>query len=143
LTFPKKTSSQVATTLRRISQDPEPDPGSTPQDQGPKDPSTTTSVHIRILAEDIVSDQDWCRYLLKYPDEPVTFYNAGHPVDRRLVPTLSEINVEPPQSPQPAPQASVNSQRSFHGFADSELYSQPLVVPRHIVLPNATSFNQT
>jgi hypothetical protein len=58
LTFPKKTSPQVATTLPRISQDPEPDPGLTLQDQGPKDPSTTTSVHTRILAEDIVSDQD-------------------------------------------------------------------------------------
>jgi hypothetical protein len=80
LTLPKKNSPQVATTLRRISQDPEPDPGSTPQDQGPKDPSTTTSVHTRILAEDIVSDQDWCRYLLKYPDEAITFYNAGIPL---------------------------------------------------------------
>jgi hypothetical protein len=62
LSFPKKTSPQVATTLRRFSQDPEPDPGSTPQDRGPKDPSTTTSVPTRILAEGIVSDQDWCRY---------------------------------------------------------------------------------
>jgi hypothetical protein len=96
LTFPQKTSPQVATILRRISQDPEPDPGSTHQDQGPKDPSTTTSVHTRILAEDIVSDQDWCRYLLKYPDEAVTFYNAGHPVVRWLVPTLYEINAELP-----------------------------------------------
>jgi transposase InsO family protein len=51
LTFPKKTSPQVATTLRRISQDPEPDPGSTPQDQGPKDPSTTTSVHNNACLE--------------------------------------------------------------------------------------------
>jgi hypothetical protein len=34
-------------------------------------------------------------------------------------------------------------QQSFHGFADSELYAQPTVVPRHIVLPNSTSFNQT
>jgi hypothetical protein len=62
LTFPKKTSPQVATTLCRISQDPDLDPGSTPQDQGPKDPSTTRSVHTRILAEDIVFDHDWCRY---------------------------------------------------------------------------------
>jgi hypothetical protein len=138
LTFPKKTSPQVATTLRRISQDPEPDPGSTPQDYGPKDPSTTTSVHTRILAEDFVSDQDWCRYLLKYPDEAVTFYNAGHAGVRRLVPTLYEINAEPPQSPHPAPQASGNSQQSFHGFADSELYARPTIVPRHIVLPNPT-----
>jgi hypothetical protein len=88
LTFPKKTSPQVATTLRRISQDPELDPGSTPPDQRPKDPSTPTSVDTRILAEDIVSDQDWCRYLLKYPDEAVAFYNAGYPVGHRLVPTL-------------------------------------------------------
>jgi transposase InsO family protein len=143
LTFPKKTSPQVVTTLRRISQDPEPDPESTPQDQGSKDPSTTTSVHTRMLGEDFASDQDWCRYLLKYPDEAVTFYNAGHPVVHRLVPTLYEINATPPQSPQPAPQASVNSQQSFHGFADSELNAQPTVVPRHIVLPNPTSFNQT
>jgi hypothetical protein len=57
LTFPQKTSPQVATTLQRISQDPEPDPGLTPQDQGPKDPSTTTSVHTRILAENNGSDQ--------------------------------------------------------------------------------------
>jgi hypothetical protein len=99
LIFLKKTSPQVATTLRRISQDTEPDQGSTPQDQGPKDPSTTTSVHTRILAEDIVSDQDWCRYLFKYPDEAVTFYNTGHPILRRLVLTLEEINMEPPQSP--------------------------------------------
>jgi hypothetical protein len=142
-TFPKKTSPQVATTLRRISQDAEPDRGSTLQDHGLKDPSTTTSVHTRIVAEDIVSDQDWCRYLFNYPDEAVTFYNAGHPVVRRLVPTLYEINAEPPQSPQPAPQASVNSQQSFHGFGDSELYAQHTVVPRHIILPNPTSFNQT
>jgi hypothetical protein len=81
--FPKKTSPQVATTLRRISQAPEPHLESTPQDQGPKDHSTTTSVHTRILAEDIVSYQDWCRYLLKYPDEAVTFYNAGQAIVRR------------------------------------------------------------
>jgi hypothetical protein len=99
LTFPKKTSPQVATPLQRISQNPEPDPESTPQDQGPKDPSTTTSVHTRILAEDIGSDQDWCRYLLKYPDEAVRFYNVGHSGVRQLVPTLYEINAEPPQSP--------------------------------------------
>jgi hypothetical protein len=83
LTFPTKTSPQVATTLRRISQDPELDPGSTPEDKGLKDPSTTTSVHTRILAEDIVSDQDWCRYLLKCPDEAVIFYNAGHHIVHR------------------------------------------------------------
>jgi hypothetical protein len=61
MTFQKKSSPQVATTLRRISKDPEPDSPLTPQDQGPKDPSTTISVHTRILAEDILSDQDWCR----------------------------------------------------------------------------------
>jgi hypothetical protein len=55
LTFPKKTSPQVATTLLRFFQDPEPDRGSTPHDQGPKNPSTTTSINTRILAEDIVS----------------------------------------------------------------------------------------
>jgi hypothetical protein len=143
LTFPKKTSAQIAISLRRISQDPEPDPGSTPQDQGPKDPCTTTSVHTRILAEDIVSDQDWFRYLLKYPDEAVTFYNAGHPIVRWFIPTPYEINAEMLQSPQPAPQASVKFQQSFNGFADSELYAQPPVVPRHIVLPNPTSFDQT
>jgi hypothetical protein len=99
LTFPKNTSPQVATTGRRIFPDPEPDPGSTPQDQGPKDPSTTTSVHTKRLAEDIVSYQDWYRYLLKYLHETVTFYNAGHPVVRRLVPTLDEIKTELPQLP--------------------------------------------
>jgi hypothetical protein len=92
-------------TLLRISQDPE----STSQDQGPKDPSTPISVHTRILAEDIGSNQDWYRYLLKYPEEAVTFYNAGYPVVRRLVLTLYEINTEPPQSPQPALQTSVIS----------------------------------
>jgi hypothetical protein len=80
LTFPKKPSPQLVTTVGSSSQDPEPDPGSTPQDQGPKHPSTSTFVHTRILAEHIVSDQDWCRYLLQYPDEGVTFYKAGHPV---------------------------------------------------------------
>jgi hypothetical protein len=73
----------------------------------------------------------------------VTFYIAGHPVVHQLVLTLYKINAEPAQSPQPAPQSSVNSQQSFHGFADSELYAQPTIVPRHIVLPNPTLFNQT
>jgi hypothetical protein len=50
--------------------------------------------------------------------------------------------METPQSPQPAPQASLNSQQSFHRFADSELYAQPTLVPRHIVLPNLSSFTQ-
>jgi hypothetical protein len=77
LTFSEKTCPEVATTLQRISQDLDPDPGSTPQDLGPKDPSTTTSVYTRILAEDIVLDQDWCWYLLKFPDEAVTFYNVA------------------------------------------------------------------
>jgi hypothetical protein len=94
LTFPKNTFPQVGTPLRRISQDPEPEPRSTPQDQGPKDHSRTTSVRTRILAEDIATDQDWCRYLVQYPDEAVTFYNAGRPVVRRLVPTLYEINLD-------------------------------------------------
>jgi hypothetical protein len=143
LTFPKKISPQVTTTLHRISQDPEPDPGSTPQDHGLKDPSTTTSVHTRILAEDIASDQDWCRYLLKYPDEAVIFNNAGHASIRQLFPTLYEINLEPPQSPQQAPLGSGNSQQSFHRFADSEFYAQPTIVPQHIVLPNPTSFTQS
>jgi hypothetical protein len=123
-----------------ISQDLEPDQGSTPRDQGPKDPSTTTSVHTKILAKDIVSDQVSCRYLLKYRDEEVTFYNTDHPVVRQLVPTLYEFNTEPHQSLQPGPQVSVNSQKGFHGFANSELSAQPTVVPRHIVLPYPTSF---
>jgi hypothetical protein len=59
LTFPKKTSPQVATTLWRISQDLELDPGSTTQDWWLKDHYTTISGHTRVLAEDIVSDQDW------------------------------------------------------------------------------------
>jgi hypothetical protein len=140
LRFPKKTSSQVATTLRRISEDPEPGPGSTPQDQGLRDPYTTTSIQTRIHAEDIVSDQDWCPYLLQYPDEVVIFYNAGHPVVCQLVLTLYEINTEPPQLTQPALQGSVNSQHSFHEFADSERYAQLTVIPRHIVLPNLRLF---
>jgi hypothetical protein len=71
------TTPQIAITLRKIFQDPEQDLKLTSQDLRPKDPSTTTSFHTRILAEDIVSDQDWCRYLLKYPDEAITFHNAG------------------------------------------------------------------
>jgi hypothetical protein len=114
----------------------------TPQDKGPKNPSTTISVHTRSLPEDIVSDQDWCRYLVKYPDKAITFYNPGHPIVRHLVPSPYQINVEPPQSPQPAPQASVNPQQSFHGFADSKLYDEPIIVSRHIVLPNPTAFTQ-
>jgi hypothetical protein len=82
--------------LCRISQDPEPDPGSTGQDQRLTDPSTTTSVHTRILGEDIVLDRDWCRYSLKYPDDAGTFYNAGHPAVHQLVATLYENNTEPP-----------------------------------------------
>jgi hypothetical protein len=103
LTFPNKTSPQVRTTLRRIFLAPEPDPGSTPQAQGLKDPSTTISVDTRILAKDIVSDQDVCQYLLKYPYEAVTFYNPGHPVYCLLVRNVNEINTEPPKSPQLAP----------------------------------------
>jgi hypothetical protein len=130
-------------TRGRISQDPELDPGSTPQDQGPKDPSTTTCVHTRILVEDIVSDQDWCRYLLKYPDKAVKFYNSGHLVVLWLVLTLYESNTELSQSPQPALQETVNSQNSFHGFSDSELNAQPTFIPRHIVLPNLTLYTRT
>jgi hypothetical protein len=33
--------------------------------------------------------------------------------------------------------------KCFHGFAESELYAHPTVGPRHIVLPNPTSFNET
>jgi hypothetical protein len=79
------------------------DPGPTPYDQAPNDPFTTTSVHTRSLAKDIVLDQDWYPYLLKYPDEAVTFENADHPVIRWLVPTLYEINTELRQSPQVPP----------------------------------------
>jgi hypothetical protein len=129
LTFPKKTSPQVVTTLRRISQDPEPDPGSNPQDQGSKDPTTTTSVHTRIIDEDIVSDQDSYRYLLKYPDETVTFYNAGHLVVRWLVPTLYDINTDLPQSPELAPQTSVNSHKVF---IDLPIQSSMLSLPRYL-----------
>jgi hypothetical protein len=143
LTLPKKTSPQLATTLRRISRDLEPYPGSTPQYQGPKDRSTTTCIHTRILTEVFVSVQDWCRYLLKYPDEAVTFNNVGHPAVCRLVPTLYEINTEQPQSPQPALQAAVNSQQRCHGFGDSELNAQSKVIVRHIVLPNLIMFNQS
>jgi hypothetical protein len=89
LTFTKKTSSHVVTTPRRISKDP--GTGSRINSRRTKYQwtlSTTTSVHTRILAEYIVSDQDWCRYLHKYPDEAVTFYNAGYPVIHRLLPTM-------------------------------------------------------
>jgi hypothetical protein len=87
------------------------------------------SVNTRILANDIVSDQEWYWYLNKYPDEAVTLYNAGHPVVRQLVPTFYEINMDLSQSPQRARQASVNSQQSFDGFAKSVLYAQPMDVP--------------
>jgi hypothetical protein len=63
-----------------------------------------------MLAEDIVTDQDWCRYVLKYMNEAVTFHNAGHTIFPRLVPNLYEINTDPPQSPQLVPKASVNLQ---------------------------------
>jgi hypothetical protein len=99
LSFPKMTSPHVPRTIGRIPHDPESDPGSTSKDQGLQHPLITTSVHTRILAEDIESDDDWCRYILKYPNEAVTFYNASHPVVCRLVPTLFEINMELPQSP--------------------------------------------
>jgi hypothetical protein len=89
LIFAQKTSPRLATTLRIISQDPEPDPGLTPHDQEPKDLSTTTFLYSRIVAEDMVLDQDWYRYLLKYLDEAVTFYNDGHPVVRQLFPDSS------------------------------------------------------
>jgi hypothetical protein len=46
LIFQKKTSPQGATTLRRISWDPEPDPGWTPQDRRQKDASTLHQVEI-------------------------------------------------------------------------------------------------
>jgi hypothetical protein len=143
LTFPKKSSPQVATTLRRISQDPESDLGSTRMDQKLQAPSTTTSVHTRILAEDFISYQEWYRYLLQYLDEAVTFYNPGYPVVRQLVVTIYEIMPETRQLPPTAPQASVNSQYYFYGFANSELYDQPSVVPRHIVLRNPTSDTTT
>jgi hypothetical protein len=54
---------------------------------------------MRILAEDIVSDQDGYPYLLKYPHEVLTIYNAGFLVVSQLVITLYEINTEPSQLP--------------------------------------------
>jgi hypothetical protein len=56
--FLKKTSPQVATNISSICQDPELDLELTPQDQGYKDTSPTTSVDPKILAEDIVFDED-------------------------------------------------------------------------------------
>jgi hypothetical protein len=53
------------------------------------------------------------------------------------------LTLELCQSPHLAPQASVDSHQSFHGFTNSELYAQPTVVTRHIFLLNPTSFNQT
>jgi hypothetical protein len=55
--FLKQISPQIPKPLRRISQDPEPDPESALSDPELKDPSTTTSVQTRILGEDTVSDQ--------------------------------------------------------------------------------------
>jgi hypothetical protein len=79
-----------------MSQDTGPDPGSTPKDQGQTDPYTTTSVHTKIRAEDIISDEHWYYYLLKYLDDAVTFYNAGFLDVRLIFPTLCEINPELP-----------------------------------------------
>jgi hypothetical protein len=39
------------------------------------------------------------RYLLKYPDKAITFYNASHLVIHQLVLTLYKINMELAQSP--------------------------------------------
>jgi hypothetical protein len=96
LSFLKKTSPQEVTILRRMSHDLEQDPGYSYQDQGPKDASTTTSVHTRIRTEVLVLDQDWYQYLLKYPVKAVKFYNTCHPVICWLVSTLYEIKRERP-----------------------------------------------
>jgi hypothetical protein len=74
-----------------------------------------------MVAKYIVSDQDWCSYLFKVPVEVVTLNNSDYLVVRWLVPTLYEINIEWPQSPQSGLQACTNSQQSFHRFAESEL----------------------
>jgi hypothetical protein len=58
-------------------------------------------------------------------------------------PTLHEINTELRKSQQSALQTSVNSQHSFDKFEDSDLSTEPNVVPRHIVLPNPTLFTRT
>jgi hypothetical protein len=66
------------------------------------DQRTPLQLHLFIpefFAEAIVLDQDWCQYLLKYPDEAVTVYNAGYPVVCWLVPTFYKIDTEPPQLP--------------------------------------------
>jgi hypothetical protein len=84
-----------------------------------KGPLYNLSCHTTILAEDIASNQDWFRNLLKYPNEPVTFYNACHSVGCQLGPTLSDIKLKVAQRHQTASQASVQSQHSFYGFADS------------------------
>jgi hypothetical protein len=77
----------VVTTLPGISHNPEPNPGSTPQYQGPKDAITTIFVQTTIVDEDILSDQDWNRDL----HEALTFDVVGHTVISHLVPTLSQI----------------------------------------------------
>jgi hypothetical protein len=133
-TFPKKTSPQGATTISYIWQDPELDPESTPQDLGLKHTSTTIFVHTKIVGEDLVSDQDLCWYVCKYPDKAVTFYNAGHPVVHGLVPTLYEIHTELLQLPEPVPPGSVTRQQTFHRLGESELYAQPKIVPQRVIL---------
>jgi hypothetical protein len=50
---------------------------------------------------------------------------------------------EPPESPQLVLLASVNSEQSFHGIGDSELYSQPTIVLQYIDLLNPTWFIKT
>jgi hypothetical protein len=84
---------------------------------------------MRLFAECIVSDQDWCPYFPTYLDDLVTFYNAGHPGERRLVLTVYDINQEWPRSPQPGLEALVNFQQTFRGFADRDLSAEPTVVP--------------
>jgi hypothetical protein len=131
------------TTLQSISQDLEPDPGMSPSDLASQDHTTTISDYTTILAEHIVLDQDWCWYRLWYPDEVITFYNAGHPVVRRIVLTLYEINTEPPRLPQPAPQVSINSLYSFDRYPNSELNAQPTVISGNIGFPNMNSVTRT
>jgi hypothetical protein len=107
------------------------------------DPHSTTSVHTRILSDNIVSDQDGCQYLLKYPDEAIILYNVGYLVSCQVIPTQYEINMESPQSPQLALQISVDSQYSFHGLANSEISAQHSVIPQNNISSNPTSFTST
>jgi hypothetical protein len=142
LTFAKKSSPQVVTTLCRIFQDPKTDPESTSQDQGPKVHSTTISVHTKMLPQDMVSDQDWCRYLFKYPDKAVTFYDPGHPVVRQLVRLSIRLTRNHLKHHNPH-RRHLLTPNKVSWICRFRVLCSACNVPRQIVLLNLTSLNQT